>query len=156
MIKVFHLCWWKIDYYIYDHNLCQGNIRFPFEIQKPRNDEDLARHLGPTDRRMDGQTDRLAYRDAKTHLKTRRGMRHKSYAVFFSARWKKEVTNGPTDQRTNGQTHPLIELWLTTKNRNQFESIWTCFKVMLEVGARTNSSAFILDLFLLLLFFSFC
>ena len=24
-------------------------------------------------------------------------------------------TNGPTDQWTNGQTHPIIESWLTTK-----------------------------------------
>ena len=32
---------------------------------------------------------------------------------------KKEVTdaptNGPTDRRTDGPTHPLIESWLTTK-----------------------------------------
>ena len=29
---------------------------------------------------------------------------------------KKEVTDGRTDRRADGRTHPLIELWLTTKN----------------------------------------
>ena len=34
--------------------LCEGNNRFNYETKKSRNDEDLARRLGPTD----GPTDR--------------------------------------------------------------------------------------------------
>ena len=35
-------------------------------------------------------------------------------------------TDRPTDQRTDGRTHPLKELWLTTKNFvNFFKSIKT-------------------------------
>ena len=54
--------------------LCEGSNRLTYETKKPRNDEDLARRLGPTDRptdgRTDGRTDKPAYRDARTHLKT--------------------------------------------------------------------------------------
>ena len=48
----------------WDHN------RYPFGKKKPWDDGDLARHPGPTDGRPDGRTDKAAYRDAKTHLKT--------------------------------------------------------------------------------------
>ena len=50
--------------------LCEGNNRLTYETKKPRNDEDLARRLGPTDRPTDRRTDKPAYRDARTHLKS--------------------------------------------------------------------------------------
>ena len=39
--------------------LCVDNNRLTYETKKPRNDEDLARRLGPTDGPTDGQTNRL-------------------------------------------------------------------------------------------------
>ena len=49
---------------------------------------------------------------------TRPDTRHKSFAVFVSARRQSGYgrTDGPTDGPTDGRTHPLIESWLTTKN----------------------------------------
>ena len=41
--------------------------RYPYETKKPWNDEDLARRP----RRTVGRTDTPAYRDEKTHLKTK-------------------------------------------------------------------------------------
>ena len=38
----------------------------------------------------------------------------RSPSLFLPA--EKEVTDRPTDGRTDGRTHPLIESWLTTKN----------------------------------------
>ena len=53
--------------------LSEGNNRLTYETKKLRNDEDLARRLRtdrPTDQRTDGRTDKPAYRDMRTHLKT--------------------------------------------------------------------------------------
>ena len=54
--------------------------------------------------------------EARDNNKTRPDTQHKSFAVFVSACQNKEVTDGPmdgpTDQRTDGPTHPLI-IWLT-------------------------------------------
>ena len=47
--------------------LCEGNKILTYETKKPRNDEDLARRL----RRTDGRTDKPAYKDARTHLKSK-------------------------------------------------------------------------------------
>ena len=46
----------------------------------------------------------------RKNKETRPDTRHKSFAVFVSARQKKRLrTDRPTDQRTDGPTHPLIE-----------------------------------------------
>ena len=56
--------------------------------------------------------------------------RDMSFALFVSARQKKEVTDGPTDGWTDGRTyqrtHPHIELWLTTKNCHVLATPWRC------------------------------
>ena len=50
---------------------CWDDIRLPYDTKKPLDDEDLATD-GLTDGPTDGQTDKSAYRDASTHLKTKR------------------------------------------------------------------------------------
>ena len=43
----------------------------------------------------------------------------RSPSSFLPAEKKRLRTDGPTDGRTDGRTHPLIESWLTTKNKSK-------------------------------------
>ena len=72
--------------------------------------------------RTDGRMNRLSFRDASTHLRNR-------FSLIFRCFYK-SLTDGQMDQRSNGQTNPVIEIRGRIQKRKKKDQSFQFLKIL--------------------------